>query len=126
MKVKRMIGMAVMVSLSLSAAVYAGSGQESNVAIGYTETIAYGNTVPMYGGVTVSGYMHPDSDNDCYYQLTRDDAISDTVIKESMMSPGFDGIAFTVSNAATDDYYLTLNPDGPNYYGVMATGKAKN
>ncbi|NMI07145.1 hypothetical protein HF638_24440 [Paenibacillus sp. SZ31] len=109
--------------LSIASAAYAGSGKASNVSISYYQTYSEGNLVPMYETVSVSGYVNPThSDNSVWYELHKS---SGSIVREAEAQVGFSGTLFS-TDVATADYRLDLNPDGPNYYGVVANGKAQN
>ena len=121
-KFKKVLALTIIGSFYATAAL-AGSGQASNVSISYYDTYATGNTVPMYGDVIVSGYVNPTySDNSCWYELRKGSSIWNQV----QGAVGANGVLATFKAAPTADYHLDLNPDGPNYDGCVATGKAQN
>lgn len=122
--IKRIAIVTVLGCLSATAAVFAGSGQASNVSISYYQTYATGNTVPMYGDVVVTGYVNPThSTNSVWYELRNS---NNTIVDQAEAQIGFSGTLYTAKNVSTADYHLDLNPDGPNYDSVVATGTAQN
>jgi len=122
--IKKRIALATILgALSVASAAYAGSGQASNVSINYYQTYSEGNTAPMYDSVTVSGYVNPTySDNSVWYELHKS---SGSIVREAEAQVGFSGTLYSTT-VSTADYRLDLNPDGPNYNGVVANGKAQN
>jgi hypothetical protein len=108
-----------MATLSLTSAAYAGTGNASTATIGYYNTIMYGSYVSMNGDVTVSGYLNPTySHNSLWYGLEGPKGM----VREIEQLPGFDGVAFVVS-VPSGNHRIVLNPDGPNFYGCVATGR---
>jgi hypothetical protein len=121
-KAKKIAGLALMATLTIASGAYA-AGNASSASIGYYDTIMYGSYVSMSGNVTVSGYVNPTySDNSCWYGL---EGTSAGMVQEVEEFPGFDGNAF-IKSVSNGNYRIVLNPDGPNYSGVVATGLAQN
>ncbi|MFD2169658.1 hypothetical protein [Tumebacillus lipolyticus] len=122
---KKLIFPLVAATLLVGSSAY--SAGTSSAFIGYYDTYAKGSTVPMKGTVSVEGYSNPMSTNEVWVEVYKQNcgACADSKQFSQELSPNssFSNFTFTASEA---NYYIWLDPDGPNYDGCVASGSAKN
>ncbi|ASS76534.1 hypothetical protein CIG75_17255 [Tumebacillus algifaecis] len=99
----------------------------SSATIGYYDTFARGGSVSMKGTVSVDGYNNPISTNKVWVEVYQQNctACPDTRKFDQSLTAGASFTNYTF-NASESLHYLWLDPDGPNYYGVVASGSATN
>ncbi|MFC4775913.1 hypothetical protein ACFO9Q_03860 [Paenibacillus sp. GCM10023252] len=74
--------------------------------------------------MTVQGFNNSSSDNQLWVQLYRSDfGLNDKITEEEIAI----GTSYSwKKNVSDGNYYIHLDPDGPNYNGVIGSGSATN
>ncbi|WP_281883552.1 hypothetical protein [Paenibacillus sp. YYML68] len=125
MRMKKILPAAFMaIALIGNSFVFAGTGNVSSASINYYDTFAKGSTYSMNGDVNLAGYNNPNSDNALYVELFQDTTgVDPRITHEYLTGNSSKSWVHNVSNA---QYYIWLDPAGPNYYGVIGSGSASN
>lgn len=117
-KLKKLVfSSCALIAIIGSSAAYAGS---TTVTIGYYDTGKDSSVYSMSGNLSLTGYNSAQSTNQLWVELYRRDAGFDDRMTYKKMS--IDSTTSWAYNANSAQYYLHLDPDGPNYDSTIGSG----
>ncbi|MFC5402599.1 hypothetical protein [Cohnella soli] len=121
---KKLILLGVFAALMLTNTAFAAT---SSATIGVNDTYATGSIVQMNGTIAVSGKNNAVSTERLWVELYKDDSTFwsyDTRIDGALLP--VNSTASYKSSVSSYNYYVWLDPDGPNHTGCSGNGSAVN